>query len=214
MSATTDSDIGGSMGVEDPLTGRLTRPAAADLQEDGALLSRAIARAKQGDRSAVHFLYVRYADDVLAYAQSIVRNRHDAEDVTHTVFAKLITVIGKYQQREVPFSAWILRVARNAALDHVRGRRQIPFEEVRSSDDGHEQIGFERSSALKAALARLPREQREVLILRHVAGLSPGEIAERLGRSEASVHGLHHRGRSSLRAALSELEAAPQTASL
>jgi RNA polymerase sigma-70 factor, ECF subfamily len=47
------------------------------------------------------------------------------------------------------------------------------------------------------------------LVLRHVAGLSPREIAERLGKTEASVHGLHHRGRRSLSAALRELEATP-----
>jgi RNA polymerase sigma-70 factor, ECF subfamily len=212
MSPSTDSASSDPMGAEDPLSAHFTRPNASDLQDDGALLSRAIARAKEGDQSAVHFLYVRYADDVQGYAQSIVRNRHDAEDVTHIVFAKLLTAIGKYEQRDVPFSAWILRVARNAALDHVRSRRQIPVEEVRTSDEGHEQVGFECSQALKEAFGQLPKDQREVLVLRHVAGLSPGEIADRLGKSEASVHGLHHRGRATLRAALSELEASPLTA--
>ena len=52
----------------------------------------------------------------------------------------------------------------------------------------------------------------EARVLRHVAGLSPGEIADRLGKSEASIHGLHHRGRGALRAALRELDAAPVTA--
>jgi RNA polymerase sigma-70 factor, ECF subfamily len=58
-------------------------------------------------------------------------------------------------------------------------------------------------------LHRLPANQREVLLLRHVAGLSPREIAERLGKTEAPVHGLHHRGRRALSAALRELEAMP-----
>jgi hypothetical protein len=49
------------------------------------------------------------------------------------------------------------------------------------------------------------------LVLRHIAGLTPGEIALRLGKSEAAVHGLHHRGRASLRVALSDLGAAPVT---
>ena len=73
-------------------------------------------------------------------------------------------------------------------------------------------MGFDRALSLREALARLPADQREVLVLRHVAGLSPGEIADRLGKTEASIHGLHHRGRSALRAALSELDAAPVTA--
>jgi RNA polymerase sigma-70 factor (ECF subfamily) len=58
----------------------------------------------------------------------------------------------------------------------------------------------------------LPANQREVLVLRHVAGLSAREIAERLGKTEASIHGLHHRGRRALSAALQELEATPVAA--
>jgi RNA polymerase sigma-70 factor, ECF subfamily len=176
------------------------------------LVSQAVTRAQRGDMSALHFLYVRFADDVCAYVMSIVRDPHDAEDVTQNVFAKLMTAIQKYEQRDVPFAAWILRVARNVALDHVRARRQIPCEQVRADDAGDERIGFERSQCLREALQRLPEEQREVLVLRHVAGLSPGEIAERLGKTEGSIHGLHHRGRGALQAALRELEAAPVTA--
>jgi RNA polymerase sigma-70 factor (ECF subfamily) len=179
--------------------------------DSDALLRRAIAATKAGDITALHFLYVRYADDVRGYVQSIVREPHDAEDITQNVFAKLSKAILKYEQREVPFAAWILRVARNAALDHMRSRRLVPCDEVRTSDEGYEQIGFERSQSLRQALERLPEEQREVLVLRHVAGLSPGEIAERLDKSEGSIHGLHHRGRRALRAALLELEAGPVT---
>lgn len=120
-----------------------------------------------------------------------------------------MTAIQRYQQREVPFAAWILRVARNAALDHVRARRQIPVEEVRIDDDGHEQVGFERSQCLREALGQLPEDQREVVVLRHVAGLTPVEIAQRLGKTEGSVNGLHHRGRGALQVALRDLDAAP-----
>jgi RNA polymerase sigma-70 factor, ECF subfamily len=193
-------------------TGRFTRASSAPATDDGGQLAPAIARAKEGDMSALHFLYIRYADDVYGYVNSIVRDHHEAEDITQNVFAKLMTAILKYEQREVPFTAWILRVARNAALDHVRGRRQVPVEEVRTSDEGHSQTGFERSQSLKEALEMLPAEQREVLILRHIAGLSPGEIADLLGKTEGSIHGLHHRGRGALRAGLRELDAAPVTA--
>jgi RNA polymerase sigma-70 factor (ECF subfamily) len=158
---------------------------------------------------ALHFLYVRFADDVCGYVQSIVRDSHEAEDITQNVFAKLTTAIQRYEPRDVPFAAWILRVSRNLALDHLRARRQIPFEEVRTDDEGHDQLGFDRSQSLRDALRRLPDEQREVLVLRHLVGLSPGEIAERLGKTEGSIHGLHHRGRGALQAALREMEAAP-----
>ena len=63
--------------------------------------------------------------------RSLLRDDHEAEDVTQHVFAKLMTNLHKYEPREVPFSAWILRVARNVAVDHMRQRRAIPCEEVR-----------------------------------------------------------------------------------
>ena len=177
--------------------------------QESELLARAIARAKEGDASALHFLYVRYADDVCGYVNSIVRDRHEAEDITQTLFARLLTKIHRYEPREVPFSGWILRVARNATLDHMRARRLIPVEEVRTSDEGSEDLRFDRYQSLKEALERLPADQREVLVLRHVAGLTPSEIAQRMLKTESAIHGLHHRGRAALKIALRELETAP-----
>ena len=176
-----------------------------------ALVQQAVARAKEGDMGAFDFLYVRFADDVRRYVQSIVRDTHAAEDITQNVFVKLISAIDKYEPRDVPFAAWVLRVARNVALDHVRARRQIPVEEVRTTDEGDEEENLDRVTSLRDALSRLPADQREVLVLRHIGGLTPGEIADRLGKTEGSIHGLHHRGRASLQATLRELEAAPLT---
>jgi RNA polymerase sigma-70 factor (ECF subfamily) len=178
---------------------------------DSERVYQAVDRAKEGDMNALHFLYVRFADDVCAYVRSIVRDPHAAEDITQAVFTKLMKAIDKYERRDAPFAAWIIRVARNAALDHIRASRQIPLAEVRTTDEGSEWVAFERARCLREAFERLPSDQREVLVLRHVAGLSPGEIAERLGKTEASIHGLHHRGRGALRAALEELEATPLT---
>jgi RNA polymerase sigma-70 factor, ECF subfamily len=190
---------------------RSTRAADADPRPDGQL-GNAIARAQAGDMNALHFLYVRYADDVYGYVNSIVRDSHEAEDITQNVFAKMLTAIKKYEPRAVPFAGWILRVARNAALDHLRSRRQIPCEDVRVSDAGHDQVGSDRLRSLRAALDRLPEDQREVMILRHIVGLGPGEIAVVLDKTESSVHGLHHRARLAVKDALRELGAAPVTA--
>jgi RNA polymerase sigma-70 factor (ECF subfamily) len=177
------------------------------------MVSRAVKRAQEGDREALGFLYARYADNVCGYVCSIVHDQHEAEDVTQQVFAKLIRVIGKYEEREVPFFAWLLRVSRNVAVDHLRRQQAIPVEEVRTAE--HE-IGSHsdarRLTELQEALASLPADQREVLVLRHIAGLSPTEIAEHLGRSEGSIHGLHHRGRRALTAELTSRGAAPATA--
>jgi RNA polymerase sigma-70 factor (ECF subfamily) len=176
------------------------------------LVSRAIRRAQEGDREALGFLYARYADNVCGYVRSIVHDQHEAEDITQQVFAKLIHVIGKYEERDVPFFAWILRVSRNVAVDHIRRRRAIPVEEVRATyDHGDGYVGAERLRDLQEALARIPHDQREVLVLRHFAGLSPTEIAARTGRTEGSVHGLHHRGRRALTAELTSRGAAPAT---
>jgi RNA polymerase sigma-70 factor, ECF subfamily len=175
------------------------------------VVAQAVARAKAGDQEALRFLYVRYADNVYGYVRSIVRDHHEAEDVTQHVFAKLITALPKYEAREVPFAAWILRVARNVALDHMRRRRAIPCDEVRELDARRDDQGDaqETSLTLREALDDLPEDQREVIVLRHLVGLSPGEIADRLGRTEPSIHGLHHRGRGALRSALRDMECAP-----
>ena len=181
-------------------------------QADSRLVLAAVSRAQKGDMEAIHFLYVRYADDVLRYVNSFVHDHHEAEDITQNVFAKLIHAIKKYEQRAVPFTAWIVRVARNAALDHMRARRATPCEEIRLEDDGRSEVAAERGRDLRQALKRLPDDQREVLVLRHVVGLSPTEIANTLGKSESSVHGLHHRGRRTLKSALQDLGAAPVVA--
>jgi RNA polymerase sigma-70 factor (ECF subfamily) len=175
------------------------------------LVSAAVARAKQGDREAVRFLYLRYADNVYGYVRSIVRDEYEAEDVTQQVFTKLMVVIGKYEQRSVPFSAWILRLAHNAAIDHVRKRRAVPAAEVYGADERVPEGNEDRSRELRLALADLPDEQRDVIVLRHLVGLSPTEIAGRMGKTEPSVHGLHHRGRAALRTALVERGCAPTT---
>jgi hypothetical protein len=97
--------------------GRFARPAGRD---DSGLLVHAIARAKEGDTSALHFLYVRFADEVCGCVRSIVRDQDDADEITQTLFATLPTKLQRHEQREAPFAAWILKVARNAALDQVR----------------------------------------------------------------------------------------------
>lgn len=177
--------------------------------DNSRIVQQAVTRAQAGDTEGLHFLYVRYAPDVQRYVASFVHDHHEAEDITQNVFAKLMSAIQKYEQREVPFTAWILRVARNAALDHMRARRAIPTEEVRVADNGQAQLGIDRGRALREALEDLPEDQREVLVLRHIVGLSPTEIATALNKTESSVHGLHHRGRRALKISLAELDARP-----
>ena len=94
------------------------------------LVTLAVARAKEGDTSALHFLYVRFADDVCAYVNSIVSDLDESRDITQKVFGNLMTAIQSYEPRQVPFAAWILRVARNAALDHLIARDDAQLRQV------------------------------------------------------------------------------------
>jgi RNA polymerase sigma-70 factor (ECF subfamily) len=171
----------------------------------------AVARAKEGDREALRFLYTRYCDNVYGYIRSIVRDDREAEDLTQNVFMKLMTAIVKYDDRGIPFSGWLLRMARNVALDHVRRHRAEPTEDVLLSTgaDAHSERG--RGRDIREALACLPQDQREVMVMRHVLGLTPPEIADLLGRTESSIHGLHHRGRRTLQDDLRRSGWAPVT---
>jgi RNA polymerase sigma-70 factor, ECF subfamily len=191
-----------------------SRPAPNDGPDRQRVVAQAVARAKEGDQEAVRFLYMQYADNVYGYVRSILHDEHEAEDVTQHIFAKLMTVIVKYDQRAVPFFSWLLRLAHNATIDHLRSLRATPSEEIFASDDRADDESVDRSYCVHEALAALPEEQRAVVVLRHVVGLTPGEIADRMGRSESSIHGLHHRGRRAMRAELASRESAPSTALL
>lgn len=201
-----------SVDVTDGQVGFRCRRTLEESQESRREVRLAIARAKEGDRDALRLLYVRYSDNVYGYVRSIVRDDREAEDLTQQVFMKLITVIVKYEDQGVPFSGWLLRLARNVALDHLRRRRPTPIEEPLEVERGpNEEDSRERARDLHAALAALPEEQRSVMIMRHVVGLTPPEIAQRMGRTESSIHGLQHRGRRALQRELSRLGAAPAT---
>ncbi len=80
---------------------------------------------------------------------------------------------------------------------------------MRSTDEAAPDGGRERWLDLRAALDALPHDQRRVAVMRFVVGLSPAEIADRIGRSENAVHALGHRGRRRLREELTERGAAP-----
>jgi RNA polymerase sigma-70 factor (ECF subfamily) len=172
-------------------------------------IAGAVARAQAGDMEAIRFLYMRYKNNVYGYVLSMLRDQHEAEDVTQHVFLKLITAIHKYEARGVPFTSWILRVARNVAVDHLRQRRSLPCEEVFEPSHPADDSSRERRWGIEHALDALPEDQRGVVVLRHLVGLSPGEIAERMGRTEASIHGLHHRARQALRRELIDIDCAP-----
>jgi RNA polymerase sigma-70 factor (ECF subfamily) len=183
---------------------QLDHPAAAE-----PLVAAAAARARDGDVDALRLLFLLFADNVFGYVLSIVHDEHDAEDLTSEVFARLPRALGLYRPGATPFVAWLLRVARNVSLDHLRRQRSVPSAHVQPAGEppGHQQ--FERLAGLRTALATLPDDQRQVLLLRLVAGLTPTEVATQLDRSVDAVHALQHRARRRLRVELTELGFAP-----
>ena len=177
-----------------------------------ALVAAATERAREGDDDALRLLFLLYADNVFGYVLAIVRDEHDAEDITSEVFARLPRALSHYRTSATPFAAWLLRVARNAALDHLRAQRSVPLAEIHASGETAELQARERLAGLKMALQALPDDQRQVMLLRLIAGLSPGEVAEHLGRSVDAVHALQHRGRRRLREELTQAGWAPANA--
>jgi RNA polymerase sigma-70 factor (ECF subfamily) len=171
---------------------------------------RLVSAAQDGDSDAMRALYERFAGGVQVYVAGIVPPS-DAEDVTQQVFAKLMTELARYQAGEAPFGAWVFRVARNLAFDHIRRVRSVPCEEVRGESDLADDAARDCAASLREVLGGLTPDQRNVLLLRHLVGLSPDEIATRLGRTVRSIHCLHHRGRCAARDALHDLGAGPVT---
>lgn len=202
------------MNVTGAADGALEVPGRDSHDGEEPRIQRAVTRARQGDQEALRFLYVRYAPTVRRYITGLLGSPEEAEDVTQTVFLKLLTKLDRYEPRGVRFDAWLLRVARNVAFDEVRRRRPVPAGEMIEENAvlRPDERDTTARQSIQDALATLPHAQREVVVLRHFLGLSCGEIAERLDRTEAAVHNLHHRGRANLRKALLAMDVAPSTA--
>jgi len=178
---------------------------------ESRFLRRAIARAKDGDADAHRWLYERYAPVVFRYVRGLVHDEYEAEDVTQMVFLKLMWTLPSFDERQGSFTGWLLRVARNLTIDTIRRRRAIPSGDLLIADRPWDDAGRRCALALQDALAALSEDQRQVLVLRQVVGLRPREIATRLARTEGSVHALHHRARTAVRATLTRMEAGPAT---
>lgn len=186
-----------------------------DDDRERRLTRRAVRRASDGDGEAMGELYDRYAGRVYGHVRRMMRDRHDAEDITQLVFLKLIWSLDRYDERAGDFCPWLLRVARNLAIDEMRRRRPVLVGSVvaPAAEDVQDEAAVMRSDAVRVALADLSADQREVVVLRQVVGLRPSEIAHRMERSEGSVHALYHRGRVAMQASLADAELAPATRS-
>jgi len=164
-----------------------------------------VERAQRGDRTALEELYLLHFDRIYGYLHMSVSNRHDAEDLTTQTFMKMLEAIRRFQWRSVPFSAWLLRIAHNLAIDHFRAnRRWQPEEHVPESAHGVESSAEEQALAslgqtrMLTLVERLSPEQLQVLTLKFVYRFSNGEAATILGKTEGAVKSLQHRALASL----------------
>ena len=167
---------------------------------DDLEVGRLVARARAGDRQAFGELYDRYAERVFRFALARLPEPADAEDLVQRVFLKAIEALPRYEERGLPFGAWLFRIARNALIDRDRVRRPtLPLDDAAQAHAAeHEQPAravelSAEQERVRAALAALTAEQRDVLVYRYFAGLTPSEIAALMGKREGSVRSLQFR---------------------
>jgi RNA polymerase sigma-70 factor, ECF subfamily len=164
-----------------------------------------VTRAIQGDKEAFGTLYEQYLDAIFRYIYYRVHNNADAEDLTETVFLKVWEALPAYQISEVPFKAWLYRIAHNVVIDQYRAFKvQVPLEsQIALHDDGlgpEEMAAIqENSERLFTALAQLEPAYQQVLLLRFVNGLSHTETSSVMTRSEGAIRVLQHRALNALR---------------
>lgn len=167
----------------------------------------ALIKASQGDSEAFGVIYDRYVGRIYNYIFYRTGNQHDAEDLTSRVFTRAIKHIGKYQNRGVPFSAWLYRIAHNLVANWHRDnsrRHEVELEDsywVSSNSDMPEHI-LERSqedAALLNVIRDLPEDRQTLLILKFVEHMSNAEIGHIMERTEGAVKSLYHRTLLSLR---------------
>jgi len=149
-------------------------------------------------------LYERYFDRIYAFALTRAGNRAAAEDITADTFRQAFENLSRFQWRGVPFSAWLFRIAANAAIDYSQraSREQALPEPLVASDPSWESrlIDVETRAQLFQLVKRLPRDQRRVVVMRFGEELSINEVARAMGRSEGAVKALQHRAVETLRA--------------
>jgi len=144
----------------------------------------------------VERLYAAHRNGVFRYLRRIIGGNEAADDLTQEVFLR-VSRAGVPDAPEPGRRAWVFRIARNLALNHVRDgrRRPLTIALVQAAVPGTQEL----SAALQAAIAHLSDEDRDVFVLRESAGLSYQEIASTCEMSVEAVRARLHRARQSLR---------------
>ncbi len=176
--------------------------------------STLIARAKV-DKEAFGQLYETYVERIYNYVYYRTGSAADAEDLTARIFERAMQHIGNYQDKGVPFSAWLYRIAHNMVANwhRDRSRRQVfsleDFAQWHTSEDGPESKTerLEEREFLLEAVRRLPADRQELLLLKFMEQLPNAEIGQIMGRSEGAIKSLYHRTLLALRDDLQQPQA-------
>jgi len=148
-----------------------------------------IKKVQGGDNDAMNSLISGYYQSIFAFFYKNTSNYHQSKDLTQEVFIKMVAGISKYRPK-TPFKNWLFTIASNHLKNYYRTLSRHPeyaelTEEYATTD--HEFTKVTAESDLKAALAHLPHEQREIIILRYYSGFSFREISTITGAKESTV---------------------------
>lgn len=164
------------------------------------------------NKDAFGELYERYVNKIYRYIYYRVGNSDDAEDLTSRVFFRAMAHVENYEDRGLPFQAWLYRIAHNLVANHHRDkerRKVIPLDEyianqLFSSDPEHKTVEKQETERLKEVVRQLPEERQQLLLLKFVHHLSNSEIGEIMGKTEGAIKSLYHRTLLVLRDQLAE----------
>lgn len=158
-----------------------------------------VRRVRQGDLGAFDELYQRYNRRLFSYILRYVAERELAEDLLQEVFIAVLRDTGLDLELG-HFGAWLFTVARNACLNHVRNARRResksrelgPGEHAQSMSPEEHADRRQKMARIQAALAALPEPQQDALILKQVAELTYGQIAQIFGVPEGTIKSRLH----------------------
>ncbi len=191
----------------------LTAARGAVASED----ARLVARLAGGDELALAALYRRYGRYVYGLAFHMTWDAGAGEEITQDVFVRLWRSAGSYRPERASVETWIMRIARNRAIDELRRRRARGAQVVPSTDEGSMLaiadgkadveggiVDEERRGAVRAALGSLPVEQRQVIELAFFHGHTHTQIAGLLGEPVGTVKTRIRLGMQKLRGVLGD----------
>jgi RNA polymerase sigma-70 factor, ECF subfamily len=158
-----------------------------------------IAQARQGDEEALSSLYETYLQAIFEYIRYRVDSTVLAEDLTAEVFLRMVRSLPTYEEKGIPFRAWLYRIAANLLIDHYRQKQAhtiISISEEYENDDTdplNRLADEERFLRLRQAMRALPADYQDLLVLRFVEELPHGEIAKIMNKTAVALRAMQHR---------------------